>query len=62
MFTYIVTISDINPMYSGGGNKMVYRFPNQRKAFRFMADAMSRGFYVTVYSEPVNMEEVRHGW
>ena len=46
--TYIVTISDINPFTCKNCNKLEYRFPSRRKAFKFMDDAMSRGYYVTV--------------
>lgn len=60
MYTYIVTISDLNPMNSNGGNKLQYRFPSQRKAFRFAGDAMSRGYYITIFAEEV-WEETGYG-
>ena len=60
-FTYIVTISDINPNLSNGGNKLQYRFPSRRKAFKFMDDAMSRGFVVTVFRENVYPEDEYYG-
>lgn len=44
--SYIVTVSDIAP-YNGKGNRLEYRFPSRRKAFKFMDDAMSRGYFVT---------------
>ena len=44
--SYIVTVSDIIP-FGGKGNRLEYRFPSRRKAFKFMDDAMSRGYYVT---------------
>ena len=53
--SYIVTISDISP-FCGGGNKLDYKFSSRRKAFKFMEDAMSRGYYVSVYT--VNVPHV----
>ena len=53
MFSYIVTISDINPIMTKGGNRLQYRFPSRRKAFKFMEDAMSRGLYVSCYRENI---------
>lgn len=61
MYTYIVTISDLNPMHCSGGNKLQYRFPSRRKAFRFMEDAMGRGFIVTVFREAIDLEDDYYG-
>lgn len=49
-FTYIVLVSDTNP-FEGPSHPIPYRFPNQRRAYKFAEDSMGAGHFVTMHRE-----------